>query len=57
MLVAFVDPSQVSATGPCPLLPADAAMTSYWDAALGNVTDVLKKKGMWDNLLLVLTTE
>ena len=32
-------------------------MTSYWDAALGNVTDVLKKKGMWDNLLLVLTTE
>ena len=57
MLVAFVDPSQVSATGPCLLLPADAAMTSYWDAALGNVTDVLKKKGMWDNLLLVLTTE
>ena len=32
-------------------------MTTYWDASLGNITDTLKAKGMWENLLLVLTTD
>ena len=57
MLVAFVGPSQVSATGPCLLLLADAAMTSYWDVALGNITDAMKARNMWENTLLVFTTD
>ena len=32
-------------------------MTTYWDASLGNITNTLKAKGMWDNLLLVFTTD
>jgi arylsulfatase A-like enzyme len=35
-----------------------AAMTSYWDASLGNITDAIKTKpGMWNNTLLVFTTD
>ena len=34
-----------------------AGMTSFWDAALGNITDLVKEKGMWDNTLLVMTTD
>ena len=31
-------------------------MTSFWDAALGNVTILMKSRGMWDDTVLVLTT-
>ena len=24
-------------------------MTSYWDASLGNITDLIKARGMWNN--------
>ena len=24
-------------------------MTSYWDASLGNITDLIKSRGMWNN--------
>jgi hypothetical protein len=27
-----------------------AAMTSYWDTALGNITAAVKAKGMWENV-------
>lgn len=30
-----------------------AGMTSYWDAALGNVTGLIKKRGMWNDTILV----
>ena len=26
-----------------------AGMTSYWDASLGNITDLIKARGMWNN--------
>ena len=40
------------------LLPsADAGMTTYWDAMLGNITDLVKARGMWDNTLMVLTAD
>lgn len=34
-----------------------AGMTSYWDAALGNITDVIKARGMWNDSIMVLTTD
>ena len=34
-----------------------AGMTSYWDASLGNITELVRAKGMWDNTLLVMTTD
>ena len=34
-----------------------AAMTSYWDASLGNITDLVKAKGMWNDTLLIMTTD
>eukprot|EP01043_Picozoa_sp_COSAG02_P021419 COSAG02_NODE_1088_length_14670_cov_237.088326_5_plen_102_part_00 len=30
-----------------------AGMTSYWDAALGNITDVIKARGMWNDSIMV----
>ena len=35
----------------------DAGMVSYWDEAVGNITAAYKEKGMWENTLMVLTTE
>ena len=32
-------------------------MTSFWDAALGNVTNLMKSRGMWEDTVLVLTTD
>ena len=32
-------------------------MVSYWDEAVGNITAAYKEKGMWENTLMVLTTE
>jgi arylsulfatase A-like enzyme len=32
-----------------------AAMTTYWDSSLHNITETLKAKGMWDNLLIVVS--
>ena len=32
-------------------------MTTYWDAMLGNITDLVKARGMWDNTLMVLTAD
>jgi arylsulfatase A-like enzyme len=34
-----------------------AAMTSYWDIALGNITDAMKGRGMWNRTLVVFTTD
>jgi len=34
-----------------------AAMTSYFDVALGNITDAMKARNMWENTLLVFTTD
>jgi len=34
-----------------------AAMGSYWDEALGNITDALKAHGMWQDTLLVLSSD
>jgi len=34
-----------------------AAMTTYWDAMLGNITGLLRSKGMWEDSLVVLTTD
>lgn len=34
-----------------------AAMISYVDAAVGNITAALRAKGMWDNTLLVMTSD
>ena len=39
------------------LSSADAGMTTYWDAMLGNITDLVKARGMWDNTLMVLTAD
>merc|ERR1712050_126469 len=32
-------------------------MTTHWDAMLGRITGLLKSKGMWNNTLMVLTTD
>ena len=32
-------------------------MTTYWDAMLGNITDLVKARGMWDNTLLWVVTD
>ena len=32
-------------------------MVSYWDEAVGNITAAYKEKGMWEDTLMVLTTE
>lgn len=34
-----------------------AAMTTYWDNMLGRITKKLKVKGMWNDTLMVLTTD
>lgn len=34
-----------------------AAMVNYADTMVGNVTRLLKRKGMWDNLLFVFSTD
>ena len=34
-----------------------AAMCSFWDEILGNVTKALKAKGIWDNTLLVFSSD
>eukprot|EP01047_Picozoa_sp_COSAG01_P068897 COSAG01_NODE_10065_length_2258_cov_2.805465_3_plen_110_part_00 len=34
-----------------------AAMTTYWDTSLGNITDAIKAKAMWNRTLLVLTSD
>lgn len=34
-----------------------AAMGSYWDEALGNITKALEAKGMWKDTLLVLSAD
>jgi len=34
-----------------------AAMTTYWDAMLGDIVKQMKAKRMWDNTLMVLTTD
>eukprot|EP00463_Aulacantha_scolymantha_P005849 TRINITY_DN725_c0_g1_i1.p1 TRINITY_DN725_c0_g1~~TRINITY_DN725_c0_g1_i1.p1 ORF type:complete len:331 (+),score=64.38 TRINITY_DN725_c0_g1_i1:136-993(+) len=34
-----------------------AAMGSYWDEALGNITNALKARGMWQDTLLVLSSD
>ena len=33
------------------------AMVNFADAAVGNVTSLLRSKGMWDNLLIVFSTD
>ena len=33
------------------------AMVNYLDGVVGNLTDALKKKGMWDNLLFVTSSD
>ena len=32
-------------------------LVSYWDEAVGNITAAYKEKGMWEDTLMVLTTE
>eukprot|EP00928_Gymnodinium_smaydae_P072564 TRINITY_DN55905_c0_g1_i1.p1 TRINITY_DN55905_c0_g1~~TRINITY_DN55905_c0_g1_i1.p1 ORF type:complete len:491 (-),score=38.67 TRINITY_DN55905_c0_g1_i1:98-1456(-) len=34
-----------------------AAMTTYWDECVGNITSTLRKKGMYDDTLIVLTAD
>jgi len=34
-----------------------AAMTTYWDTMLGKIVSAVKAKGMWNNTLMVLTTD
>ena len=34
-----------------------AAMCSFWDASIGNITDALKAKGMWNNTLFVFSSD
>jgi arylsulfatase I/J len=33
------------------------AMVNFADAAFGNVTDLLKEKGMWDNTIVVFSAD
>merc|ERR1711920_1031855 len=33
------------------------AMTTYWDECVGNITNKLVEKGMYENTLIVLTTD
>ena len=42
---------------PCCFRQYYAAMTNYVDAHVGQVVDALKAKGMWDNLLLVMSSD
>ena len=39
-----------------PLL-TDAGMTTFWDEVMGNVTRQLREKNMWDDLLIIATTD
>ena len=32
-------------------------MSSYWDEAIGNITDTLKRVGMWEKTLWVMSGE
>jgi len=34
-----------------------AAMCSFWDASVGNITRALQDKGMWDNTLFVFSSD
>ena len=35
----------------------DAGMTTFWDEVMGNVTQQLREKNMWDDLLIIATTD
>ena len=34
-----------------------AAMCSFWDSSIGNITNALKSKGIWDNTLFVFSSD
>jgi len=34
-----------------------AAMCSFWDSSIGNITAALKSKGIWDNTLFVMSSD
>jgi arylsulfatase A-like enzyme len=53
----FIAETEVGDTYPTADRQRYAAMTSFIDTAVGNVTDALRAAGMWDDLLILSTAD